>query len=131
MTTIATGGFSNYNQSIGYFNSAGIEFASIIFILLGSIPFIAYVKFINGNRKIFLNDSQIKTFIKLILISISILFLYLFIKNGKLIFLDFRSIIFNIVSILTGTGYVSGEYDKWGSFPLFYFEKIILILQIF
>ena len=127
MTTIATGGFSNYNQSIGYFNSARIEFTSIIFILLGSIPFIAYVKFINGNRKIFLNDSQIKTFIKLILISISILFLYLFIKNGKLIFLDFRSIIFNIVSILTGTGYVSGEYDKWGSFPLFYFLILMFI----
>ena len=121
MTTIATGGFSNYNQSIGYFNSAKIEFVSIIFILLGSLPFIAYVKFINGNRKIFFNDAQIKTFIKLILISILILFLYLFLKNGKLIFLDFRTIIFNIVSILTGTGYISGEYDKWGSFPLIYF----------
>ncbi len=127
MTTIATGGFSNYNKSIGYFNSATIEFTSIIFILLGSIPFIAYVKFINGNRKIFLNDSQIKTFIKLILISISILFIYLFIKNGKLIFFDLRSIIFNIVSILTGTGYVSGEYDKWGSFPLFYFLILMFI----
>ena len=127
MTTIATGGFSNYNQSIGYFNSAKIEFVSIIFILLGSLPFIAYVKFINGNRKIFFNDAQIKTFIKLILISILILFLYLFLKNGKLIFLDFRTIIFNIVSILTGTGYISGEYDKWGSFPLFYFLILMFI----
>ncbi len=127
MTTIATGGFSNYNQSIGYFNSGKIEFTSIIFILLGSIPFIAYVKFINGNRKIFINDTQIKTFIKLILISIFILFLYLFLKNGKLIFLDFRPIIFNIISILTGTGYVTGEYDKWGSFPIFYFLILMFI----
>ena len=45
MTTIATGGFSNYNESIGYFNSSLIEVTSIIFILLGSIPFIAYIKF--------------------------------------------------------------------------------------
>jgi len=127
MTTIATGGFSNYNQSIGYFDSARIEFASIFFILMGSIPFIAYVKFINGNRKIFQNDSQIKTFIKLILISILILFVYLFFKEGKEVFLDLRSIIFNIVSILTGTGYVTGSYDKWGSFPLLYFLILMFI----
>ena len=62
-----------------------------------------------------------------ILISILILFLYLFLKNGKVVFLDFRSIIFNIVSILTGTGYVSGNYDKWGSFPLLYFLILMFI----
>ena len=50
MTTIATGGFSNYNQSIGYFNSASIEMPAIIFIILGSIPFISYIKFLNGNK---------------------------------------------------------------------------------
>ena len=53
MTTIATGGFSNYNQSIGYFDSVLIEMSSMIFIILGSIPFIAYIKFISGNKKIF------------------------------------------------------------------------------
>ena len=58
MTTIATGGFSNYNQSIGYFDSVLIEISSMIFIILGSIPFIAYIKFISGNKKIFLNDIQ-------------------------------------------------------------------------
>ena len=41
MTTIATGGFSNYNQSIGYFNSVYIEISSMVFIILGSVPFIA------------------------------------------------------------------------------------------
>tara|TARA_B100001175_G_C19419002_1_gene595096 strand:- start:349 stop:1158 length:810 start_codon:yes stop_codon:yes gene_type:complete len=53
MTTIATGGFSNYNSSIGYFNSASIEITSIIFIILGSVPFIAYIKFLNGDKKYF------------------------------------------------------------------------------
>ena len=43
MTTIATGGFSNYNQSIGFFESAKIEYVSIVFIILGSIPFISYI----------------------------------------------------------------------------------------
>ena len=54
MTTIATGGFSNYNESIGHFNNIKIEITSMIFIILGSIPFIAYIKFLSGNKKIFL-----------------------------------------------------------------------------
>ena len=58
MTTIATGGFSNYNESIGYFNNPMIEITSMFFILLGSIPFIAYIKFLNGDRKIFISDTH-------------------------------------------------------------------------
>ncbi len=67
MTTIATGGFSNYNESIGYFDSSLIEITSMIFILLGSIPFIAYIKFLSGDKKIFFSDTQIKTFFKVVL----------------------------------------------------------------
>ncbi|MDC3206310.1 potassium transporter TrkH, partial [Candidatus Pelagibacter sp.] len=70
MTTIATGGFSNYNQSIGYFNSVYIEISSMVFIILGSVPFIAYIKFLNGNKKIFINDGQIRSFLKIIILSI-------------------------------------------------------------
>ena len=62
MTTIATGGFSNYNDSIGFFNSPKIETIAIIFIILGSIPFISYIKFIAGNKKIFLTDLSNKYF---------------------------------------------------------------------
>ena len=81
MTTIATGGFSNYNQSIGYFDSIPIEIASMIFIVLGSIPFIAYIKFIGGNKKIFLTDIQIRTFFKIIVIAILLLSTYLLLNN--------------------------------------------------
>ena len=56
MTTIATGGFSNYNQSIGFFNSVAIETSAMSFIILGSLPFIVYIKFLNGNRSIFTSD---------------------------------------------------------------------------
>ena len=127
MTTIATGGFSNYNDSIGFFKSAKIEIVAIIFILLGSIPFISYIKYIAGNKKIFFTDSQIKTFVKLILVSIIILYLYLLLKNENFSFSYLRSITFNVVSILTGTGYVTKEFDQWGSFPLFYFLILMFI----
>ena len=127
MTTIATGGFSNYNESIGYFNSATIEITAIIFIILGSIPFIAYIKFLNGNKKIFISDSQIRTFIKIIIFSIIILFFYLAFQNKNLSGINLRSIAFNVVSILTGTGYVTQQFDNWGSFPLIFFLILMFI----
>ena len=125
MTTIATGGFSNYNQSIGYFNSISIEISSMIFIILGSLPFIAYIKFINGNKKIFITDIQIRTFLKIIIASIIILSVYLLINNTDNFSL--RSIFFNPISILTGTGYINSEFDNWGSFPLTLFLALMFI----
>ena len=127
MTTIATGGFSNYNESIGYFNSSAIEITSIIFIILGSIPFIAYIKFLSGDKKIFISDSQIKSFLKIIIISILILFFYLILQNKNLEEISLRAISFNVISILTGTGYVTKEFDNWGSFPLIFFLILMFI----
>ena len=125
MTTIATGGFSNYNQSIGYFNSLSIEISSMIFIILGSLPFITYIKFISGNKKIFLSDIQIKTFLKIIIVSFVILSVYLLIKGENN--LIFSSVLFNTISILSGTGYVNAEFDGWGSFPLTIFLALMFI----
>jgi trk system potassium uptake protein TrkH len=127
MTTIATGGFSNYNESIGYFNSAAIEIISIIFIILGSIPFIAYIKFLNGNRNIFTSDTQIKSFIKIIIFSTIILFIYLLFQSKNITDVSLRAVIFNVVSILTGTGYVTQEFDGWGSFALIFFLVLMFI----
>ena len=127
MTTIATGGFSNYNESIGYFDSTLIEITSMIFILLGSIPFIAYIKFLNGDKKIFFSDTQIKTFFKVVIFSIIILFFYLTILNENLFETSIRSVAFNVISILTGTGYVTKDFDQWGNFPLIFFLILMFI----
>ncbi len=125
MTTIATGGFSNYNESIGFFNSFSIEISAMIFIILGSLPFIAYIKFLNGNRGIFFSDIQIRTFLKIILISILILSIYLFLDKSSE--LNFRTVLFNVISILTGTGYVNAQFDNWGGFPLIIFIGLMFI----
>ena len=125
MTTIATGGFSNYNESIGYFNNAYIEIVSMTFIILGSLPFIAYIKFLNGDRQIFKSDSQIITFLKIILFSIIILSLYLsFTEIDKF---NLRSIFFNVISIISGTGYVNDQFDNWGSFTIVLFLSLMFI----
>ena len=127
-TTLATGGFSTHDESIGYFKSPGIEFTSIIFIILGSLPFVAYLKFVKGNRKIFFTDVQVKGFIYLILISITIMFLYLFINNIESSFIDnLRISSFNVLSILSGTGYVTDDFGLWGEFPLIFFLFLMFV----
>ena len=127
MTTIATGGFSNYNESLGYFDSYLIETTSIIFIILGSIPFITYIKFLNGDKKIFFNDTQIKTFIKIIIFSIILIFIYLLASKENFLEFNLRSISFNVISILTGTGYVTKDFNHWGDFPIVFFLALMFI----
>ena len=128
MTTIATGGFSTYNNSIGYFQSPKIEIISIIFIILGSIPFITYLKFVKNDKKIFLKDNQIKGLVYILIISILLMFLYLMLSNKEHSFLEnLRISTFNVVSILSGTGYVTSDFSMWGKFPLIFFLFLMFI----
>ena len=127
MTTIATGGFSNYNDSIGHFNNVLIEINAVIFIILGSIPFITYIKYLNGDKKVFYTDTQIKFFIKTIIVSVIIIFIFLLLKNYNSETFLLRHVIFNVVSILTGTGYVTTNYSDWGGFPLIFFIILMFI----
>tara|TARA_Y100000590_G_scaffold114564_1_gene130550 strand:+ start:1425 stop:2405 length:981 start_codon:yes stop_codon:yes gene_type:complete len=128
MTTIATGGFSTYSNSIGHFQNAKIETISIIFIILGSIPFIAYLKFIKGDKKIFFIDTQIKGLIYILVISVLVMFLYLVIGNTEHSFLEnLRIATFNVVSVLSGTGYVTADFSSWGEFPLIFFLFLMFV----
>ena len=128
MTTIATGGFSTYSDSIGYFQNAKIEIVSIIFIILGSLPFIAYLKFLRGNRKIFFKDTQIKGLVYILFISVLLMFLYLMLNNKDYSFLEnLRISTFNVVSIVSGTGYVTTDFSSWGKFPLIFFLFLMFV----
>ncbi len=128
MTTLATGGFSTHNESIGFFSNPNIEVVASIFIILGSIPFISYLKFIKGNRKIFFQDVQIKGLIYILILSITIMFLYLFIMSNEISILDkLRISFFNVISILSGTGYVTDDFGLWGKFSLIFFLFLMFI----
>ena len=128
MTTIATGGFSTHNESIGYFKNSNIEIIATIFIILGSIPFISYLKFIKGNKKIFIQDIQIKGLVYLFIFSTLIMFLYLLLNNNSGLLIEkIRIASFNVVSILSGTGYVTNDFSLWGKFPLIFFLFLMFI----
>ena len=128
MTTIATGGFSTHNDSIGFFKNSNIEIVASIFIILGSIPFISYLKFTQGNRKVFFQDVQIKGLIYLLSVSIIVMFIYLLFINYETGILDkIRISSFNVISILSGTGYVTDDFGLWGKFSLIFFLLLMFI----
>ena len=115
MTTIATGGFSTHNESIGFFNNSNIEIVASIFIIL-EVFFISYLKFVQEIKCIF-QDVQIKGLIYLLIISIIIMFLYLlFINYESSIFDKVRISSFNVISILSGTGYVTDDFGLGENF---------------
>ena len=116
MTTISTGGFSNYNESFSYFNSFQIEIVSIIFMIVGSLPFVLYLQLIHKQKKSYLKDDQIKLFFLILFTIVFFTTLWLSKNISENTILSFRNAMFNITSILTGTGYTSSNFSNWGSF---------------
>ena len=127
MTTISTGGFSNKSLSFGYFDSQVLESISILFMILGSLPFVIFIKFIHGQKNSLFKDDQIRLFIfllvSIVLISCFWVKHYLNIEWSSAL----RLTTFNITSILTGTGYTSTNYNNWGGFGLIIILMIMFI----
>ncbi len=125
MTTISTGGFSNHSLSFGYFNSYSLENISVCFMILGSLPFVLFIQFIHTQKLSIFKDDQIKLFLFLLFLFIIITIIW--VKNylGIDWLESARISTFNITSILTGTGYTSGNYNNWGGFGLI----IILVIM--
>jgi trk system potassium uptake protein TrkH len=118
MTTIATGGFSTFDASFGNFDKPWTETIAIVFMILGSLPFVLYLKTLQGSTNAILNDSQVKWFISIVACSIVIMIAYL-IKEIDMGFAEaLRRASFNVVSIITGTGYTNDDFGIWGGFAV-------------
>ena len=114
-TTVATGGFSNYDESFSVF-SWKVEYVAILFMILSALPFVRYVQLINGQGTAIFRDPQVKTFIVLICTLVLLSTLVLSLQLNLAFELVFRKALFNITSIITGTGYASTNYMLWGGF---------------
>jgi trk system potassium uptake protein TrkH len=127
MTTIATGGFSTSDQSFGYFDSMSIEMIATIGMLLGALPFLHYVKTLQGSWGTLFRDSQVQVFLVAVGLAIMTATGWLWLDQGRDLLTAFRYGAFNVVSIITGTGYASEDYTMWGAFatPLFFFIMFI------
>ena len=125
MTTIATGGFANYDASIGAFGPA-VEYVAVVFMLLAALPFVRFVQLLAGSAQPLFQDSQIRVFFMTAITLVLIVSVWQWTRSDA-IEEPFRKVLFNVVSILTGTGYASADYMGWGPFPvaLFFFIGLI------
>jgi trk/ktr system potassium uptake protein len=117
MTTVATGGFANYDASFGGF-SAGVEYVAVVFMLLAALPFVRYVQMLSGYANPLFKDSQIRAFFATALVLVLLLTLWNMTQTGNTGEEGFRKTLFNTVSLMTGTGFASADYMQWGGFPV-------------
>jgi len=126
LTTVSTGGFSTYDASFGMFQGTA-EYVASVFMVLASLPFVRFVQLMAGAHKPLLHDSQVRTFLMIVSVLVVVIAVYRMIANGDHPEHSLREALFNVTSIITGTGYASVDYQLWGGFPvvLFFFLGLI------
>jgi len=127
MTTIATGGFSTSDSSIGKFDSATIDWIATLFMIIGAMPFVLYLQAVRGKPGLLIRDTQVHWFLSIVLIAIIALTLWLWVEFETEPGSALRYSAFNVVSIITGTGYSTTAYDLWGGFALATFFLLMFI----
>jgi len=127
MTTIATGGFSTSDGSMGTFMVHGADIAAVVFMLSAALPFSVYMLAMRGDLAAFWRDGQVRSFLILVVTLVAIMTLYLAWSDRYSDGPALRYAAFNVVSILTGTGYATTAYDAWGPFAVAFFFCIMFI----
>ncbi len=117
MTTVATGGFANYDDSFGAFG-AGPEYVAVVFMVLAALPFVRFVQLSTGYARPMFQDSQIRGFLITAVLMVLGLTLWRMLLTDASGEAAFRKTLFNTVSLLTGTGYASEDYMQWGALPV-------------
>tara|TARA_Y100000589_G_scaffold331815_1_gene387233 strand:- start:10 stop:1395 length:1386 start_codon:yes stop_codon:yes gene_type:complete len=127
MTTIATGGFSTSDSSVGIFANPYIEIIAIIFMVIGSLPFFIYVMAARGQVIRLFSDTQVHWFFYVLISAIAAITFWQ-VKYNNINFLTaLREAAFNVTSIITGTGFSTVDYWQWGGFPGILFLFLMFI----
>jgi trk system potassium uptake protein len=114
MTTVSTGGFANYDASFGGFGPA-TQYASIVFMIAGGLPFIRFVELSRGRPRPLLRDTQIRSFLGIVFGTAAVVASAEILVHGADAEPAIRAAIFNLTSIITTTGYASLDYGQWTS----------------
>ncbi|MCK5818967.1 MAG: TrkH family potassium uptake protein [Psychromonas sp.] len=126
-TTISTGGYSTSDQSMMHFSHIA-DWNAIIFMFLGGLPFLLFVRsFHRQNIGCIIKDAQVLGFLKLVILVSVTLTAYLTL-SGKFPLRDaIRLSLFNVISVLTTTGFGLGDFTKWGAFCVSIFFGLLFI----
>jgi trk system potassium uptake protein TrkH len=118
MSAVSTGGFSTKDASVGHYDSAAVEAILILFMIFGSLPFVLFVKALNGKPQSLTDDVQVRALAATLAVSVTLVALWLSSETGIPLAAAFRHAAFNVVSIVSTTGFVTQDYSLWGSFAV-------------
>ena len=126
-TTISTGGFSTHNNSFAFFDNQSILIIAIIFMILGSLPFLVIAQTSFKNLFATFKDHQVRIFLIILLLSIFIIYFFAqkYLEGNS--FSKIITISFNTISIISGTGYVSTNFENWGNYASVLFLILMFI----
>jgi len=126
-TTVCTGGFSTHDASFGYFESNAIEWAAVVFMLAGALPFLAYLRVLRRGSWRERIEPQVIVFLLTVALLSAVFAVWLNLQHG-LGGLDATTrAVFSIVAIITTTGYASVDYVAWGTFAAAFFFIVSFI----
>ena len=126
-TTISTGGFSTHDQSFAFFQNTKILIIATIFMIIGSFPFLIIAQTSIKNFSLIFKDHQIRLFLIILIFAISSIYFFNS-NNFEGNFLDeISTISFNTISIISGTGYVSDNFETWGGYASILFLFLMFI----
>ena len=118
LATIATGGFSTKDSSFGFFANPGLEWAAILFMILGALPFVVMIKAVRGEPMALARDAQVQGFLSFLVAVWLILALWLTATKGIPFVESLRLAAFNVTSVVTTTGFATTDYTAWGPFAV-------------
>ncbi len=115
LTTVSTGGFSTHDASLGYFHSAAIEMIAVVFMIAGAINFgIHYLALQRRSLRPYWHDVEVRGFLLFVALATALItagLWYTHYYGGVLA--DLRNAIFEVVSIITSTGYGTVDFTVW------------------
>jgi trk system potassium uptake protein TrkH len=127
MTTISTGGYANYDTSFSHYETPWVEVVAVIFMIMGGLPFVLYLKAANGNLRPLFMDTQVRWFLSILSVAIIAMILYQMAFRGLSLEQTFLPVTFNVVSVMTGTGYANEDFNAWGALPVSMFFFLMFI----
>ena len=128
LSTVATGGFSTHNASIGYFNSTYVESISILFMFLGGVSFILHYQLVNGNFGIVFKNPELRFYVTMIIVGVALATWGLASFKPELPLNEvFRKAAFNVVSINTTSGFMTDDFNVWPDFLRIFMLIIMMV----
>jgi trk system potassium uptake protein TrkH len=126
LVTVSTGGFSTTDNSMGRWDIPAIHWIATIFMLSGSLPFVLYIRALQGDRGVFAN-SQVRHYLGFLAFAILSLTLWVTLRGLYNPLDALRHVAFNVVSVVTTTGFASTDYSLWGNLVIGVFFGLMFI----